>query len=80
MKKRKKSREQKEWTLESAREDYNKDKDDKRIKKRTCKNCEFGYGCTDGVYCKVMKVNIVAFYGLSARLCKYFKNRYKEEK
>lgn len=77
MKKRKNNKEKIEWTLESARQDYNKDKDDKRIKKRTCKNCGFGYGCSEGVYCKVMEVNIVAFHGFSAHLCKYFKNRYE---
>lgn len=60
------------WTLEKAREDYDKNNPPKPLKRR-CENCEFHcIDCWDGsIGCKVTG-EYVLFQGLTARRCKYY--------
>lgn len=67
----------KNWTLNQAKEDFNKKKIDKLSKKTTCNNCKFVYIGCEGTECKI-KRKFIIFDKLNAYFCKYYVNILKD--
>lgn len=64
------------WTMESAKED-NVNACKKKVSCRVCKYARVTY--IDPI-CEIKGEDVYMFQGLTARFCKYFENKYKEEK
>lgn len=69
--------ENKKWSLEEAKKDYDKTHKNPTDTRRSCKNCKFasdpecGYGCSATYFCNV-KSKYIEYTTINALTCKYF--------
>ena len=67
------------WTLENARNDYNKSFI-KKTRKKSCKDCMFWKIDGNGDnYCEVRE-RVIYFDKIKVRMCKYFTSRHLNRK